>query len=65
MGIHGSITGKMMTRIMYRSYNNCYYSSSEPVIDEEDELKLQVEVNKIKAYSLKKKVIYTWYKSRS
>ena len=21
-----------------RSYNNCYYSSSEPVIDEEDEL---------------------------
>jgi len=23
---------------MFRSYNNCYYSSSEPVTDEEDEL---------------------------
>ena len=23
---------------MFRSYNNCYYSSSEPVSDEEDEL---------------------------
>jgi len=23
---------------MFRSGNNCYYSSSEPVIDEEDEL---------------------------
>jgi len=30
MGIHGSITGKTI-------YNNCYYSSSEPVSDEEDE----------------------------
>jgi len=28
MGIHGSITGKTMTRIMFRPYNNCYYSSS-------------------------------------
>ena len=26
---------------MFRSYNNCYYSSSEPVSDEEDELYLQ------------------------
>ena len=25
---------------MFRSYNNCYYSSSEPVTDEEDELQL-------------------------
>ena len=23
---------------MFRSYNNCYYSSSEPVTDQEDEL---------------------------
>ena len=23
---------------MFRSYNNCYFSSSEPVTDEEDEL---------------------------
>jgi len=23
---------------MFRSYNNCYYSSSKPVSDEEDEL---------------------------
>ena len=23
---------------MFRAYNNCYYSSSEPVSDEEDEL---------------------------
>jgi len=23
---------------MFRSYDNCYYSSSEPVTDEEDEL---------------------------
>jgi len=23
---------------MFRSYNNCYYSSSEPVTDEEDDL---------------------------
>jgi len=26
---------------MFRSYNNCFYSSSEPVTDEEDELYLQ------------------------
>jgi len=25
---------------MFRSYNNCYYSSSEPASDEEDELSL-------------------------
>jgi len=25
---------------VFRSYNNCYYSSSEPVTDEEDELEL-------------------------
>jgi len=39
---------------MFRSYinNNCYYSSSEPVTDEEDEF-------------CNGKVIYTWYKSRS
>ena len=34
---------------MFRSYNNCYYSSSEPVTDEED----------LYIY----KVIYTWYNS--
>ena len=40
MGIHCSITGKTMIRITskYMPYNNCYYSSSEPVADEEDEL---------------------------
>jgi len=38
MGTHGSVTGKMMTHIICFDYNNCYYSSSEPVIDEEDEL---------------------------
>jgi len=26
-----------MIHMMFRSYNNCYYSSSEPVTDEEDE----------------------------
>jgi len=39
------------TYYMFRSYNNCYYSSSEPVSDEEDELLLH-------------KVIYSWYNSR-
>jgi len=39
MGIHGSITGESDdTYYMFRSHNNCYYSSSEPVTDEEDEL---------------------------
>jgi len=36
MVIHGSVTGKTM--IMFLSYNNCYYSSSETVTDDEDEL---------------------------
>jgi len=35
--IHGSITGKTMMHNMFPSFNNCYYSSSEPVIDEGDE----------------------------
>jgi len=55
MGVHVVITGKNMTRNMFRSYNNCYYFSSEPVTDEEDELTTKyfiriynsVEVNKI------------------
>jgi len=38
MGTHGSITGKTMTRIICFDHINCYYSSSEPVTDEEDEL---------------------------
>ena len=38
MGTHGSITGKTMTRIICFDHNNCYYSSSELVTDEEDEL---------------------------
>jgi len=41
MGIHGSITGKTMTCIIcFDRKITCYYSSSEPVTDEEDELKL-------------------------
>jgi len=30
VGIHGSIIGKMMTRIICFDHNNCYYSSDEP-----------------------------------
>ena len=30
-----------ITKYMFRPYNNCYYSSSKPVDDEEDELELQ------------------------
>jgi len=48
---------------MFRSYNNCYYSSSEPVTDEGDELYqpsnlylLIGEVTKIKAYNKIKRV---------
>ena len=57
---------------MFRSYNNCYYSSSEPVSDEEDELQLQsnlylVQEKKlipgiIKAYNSKK---YTFLYNKS
>jgi len=35
MGLYGSITDDAY--YMFRSCNNCYYSSSEPVTDEEDE----------------------------
>jgi len=41
MGIHGSITGKMLTRILsFNHKTNCYYSysSSKTVTDEENEL---------------------------
>ena len=41
MGIHGSITVKMMTRNICFDHINCYYSSSEHVTDEEDELLLR------------------------
>jgi len=37
IGIHGSRENDD-AYYMFRSYNNCYYSSSEPVTDEEDEL---------------------------
>ena len=39
MGIHGSVNRENDDAYyMVRSYNNCYYSSSEFVSDEEDEL---------------------------
>ena len=38
MGIYGSITWNTMMCIMCFDHNNCYYSSSEPVSDEEDKL---------------------------
>ena len=38
MGIHGSITGKTMMRIIYFDYITTAHSSSEHVTDDEDEL---------------------------